>query len=38
MDRRLTGFAPYPNGSLISLATASFSITNRETVAARANR
>ena len=38
MDRRLTGFEPYPNGSLISLATASFCGPNRETAAARANR
>ncbi len=38
MDHRLTGFEPYPNGSLISLATASFSPSNREPAAARANR
>jgi peptide/nickel transport system substrate-binding protein len=28
-DRRLTGFAPYPNGSLISLATAEFPSVSR---------
>jgi len=29
MDRRLAGFEPYPNGSLISLATAAFRPANR---------
>ena len=28
-DRRLAGFAPYPNGSLIALATAAFPVENR---------
>jgi len=30
-DRRLEGFEPYPNGSLISLATAAFPAANRTT-------
>jgi peptide/nickel transport system substrate-binding protein len=38
MDRRLAGFEPYPNGSLISLATASFSRGDREAAASQANR
>jgi peptide/nickel transport system substrate-binding protein len=35
MDRRLGGFEPYPNGSLISLATASF-LADGEAAASRA--
>jgi peptide/nickel transport system substrate-binding protein len=35
MDRRLSGFEPYPNGSLISLATASFAA-DGEAASARA--
>jgi peptide/nickel transport system substrate-binding protein len=38
MDRHLSGFDPYPNGSLISLATASFSPAGREPEAARGAR
>jgi peptide/nickel transport system substrate-binding protein len=35
MDRRLTGFLPYPNGSLISLATASLPPADHQAPASR---
>lgn len=35
MDRHLAGFEPYPNGSLISLATAAFPLADRDAGTAR---